>query len=85
MKNNKKKLSLTVKISIGLILGVLAGILLRKGLWWGCFFGIAVGGILVYNGVMAQPRMMLGLIAGLVLVAYYTLMGILCGVSRKKR
>lgn len=62
-----------------------AGILLRKNKWWGCLFGMAMGGILSYSGMTAKPTMMVGFIAGLILVAYYIAMGLVCAVSNKKQ
>ena len=59
---------------------ILAGLLLRKGKWWGCLLGIAMGGILLYNG----RNMMTAFVIGLVLVAYYAAMGLVCAASRKK-
>ena len=61
-------------------LPLLAGILLRKGNWWGCLFGIAMGGILLYTG----RNVMIAFIAGLVLVAYYIAMGLVCAASPKE-
>ena len=63
-----------------ILLPLLAGILLRKGNWWGCLFGIAMGGILLYTG----RNVMIAFIAGLVLVAYYIAMGLVCAVSPKE-
>ena len=61
-----------------------AGILLRKEKWWGCLFGMLMGGILLYNGITAQPQMMFGFVGGLVLAAYYAAMGLVCSISNKK-
>ena len=66
-------------------LPILAGIFLRKGKWWGCFFGIAMGALLVYNGMTSQPQMMVGFIAGLVMAAYYIVMGLTCTASLKNK
>ena len=63
-----------------ILLPLLAGILLRKGNWWGCLFGIAMGGILLYTG----RNMIIAFSAGLVLVAYYIAMGLTCAASRKE-
>lgn len=63
-----------------ILLPVAAGILLRRNKWWGCFFGIAMGGILLYTG----RNMMIAFVAGLVLAAYYIAMGIVCAASRKE-
>ena len=59
---------------------ILAGVLLRKGKWWGCLFGITMGGILLYTG----RNVMIAFIAGLVLVAYYIAMGLVCAASPKE-
>ena len=64
---------------------IFAGIFLRKGKWWGCFFGIAMGALLVYNGMTAQPQMMAGFIAGLILAVYYIAMGLTCAAAQKKK
>ena len=63
-------------------LPLLSGIFLRKGKWWGCFFGIAVGALLIYNGMTAQPRVFAGFVAGLIVTAYYAAMGLTCAVSQ---
>ena len=64
---------------------ILAGVLLRKGKWWGCLFGIAMGALLVCNSMTAQPQLMAGFVIGLVLVAYYAAMGLLCAADSKKK
>ena len=64
---------------------ILAGIVLRKGKWWGSFFGIAMGALLIYSGMTAQPQMMVGFIAGLILIAYYIVMGFICVASQKHK
>ena len=63
-----------------IILPILAGVFLRKDKWWGCFFGIAMGGLLLWSG----RNMMVAFIAGLVLAAYYIVMGLVCAASLKK-
>ena len=63
-----------------ILLPLLAGILLRKGKWWGCLFGITMGGILLYTG----RSMMIAFVAGLILVAYYIIMGLTCAASQKE-
>ena len=64
-------------------LPILAGVLMRKGKWWGCLFGVAMGGILIYNGMTAQPQIFTGFVIGLILAAYYAAMGLSCAASRK--
>ena len=68
-----------------ILLPIVAGILLRKGNWWGCLFGLAMGALLIYNGMAAQPQVFAGFVAGLILVAYYAAMGLICAVSHKKQ
>ena len=63
-----------------IILPILAGVFLRKDKWWGCFFGIAMGGLLLWSG----RDMMVAFIAGLVLAVYYIVMGLVCAASQKK-
>ena len=64
-------------VNIGL--PILAGVLLRKNKWWGCFFGAAMGAVLIFSG-MTVAR-----IAGIALAVYYIAMGIVCAVSNKKQ
>ena len=68
-----------------IIFPILAGVFLRKGKWWGCFFGIAMGVLLIYNGMTAQPQIMVGFVAGLILTAYYIAMGLTCVASQKHK
>ena len=67
-----------------IILPILAGILLRKNKWWGCLFGMAMGALLTYNGMTAEPQIIIGFVAGLILAAYYAAMGLICAASQKK-
>ena len=67
-----------------ILLPILAGALLRKGKWWGCLAGVAMGALLIYNGMTAQPQVFAGFVAGLVLAAYYAAMGLVCVASQKK-
>ena len=66
-------------------LPLLAGFFLRKDKWWGSFFGIAMGAMMLYKGITAQPQVIVGFIAGIVLTGYYILMGFVCAVSQKKK
>ena len=68
-----------------ILLPIAAGILLRKGKWWGCLPGMVMGGILLYNGMTADPQMILAFVMGLVLAAYYAAMGLVCAGSQKKK
>ena len=64
---------------------ILAGVLLRKGKWWGCLLGMAMGALLIYNGMTAQPQVFAGFVAGLILAAYYAAMGLVCAADKKKK
>lgn len=64
---------------VNICLPIAAGILLRKNKWWGCLFGAAMGAVLIFTG-MTVAR-----IAGIVLAAYYIIMGIVCAVSNQKQ
>lgn len=68
-----------------ILLPLLAGILLRKGNWWGCLFGIATGALLIVSGMTAQPQVFAGFVVGLILAAYYAAMGLACAASNKKQ
>ena len=63
---------------------ILAAFYLRKGKWWGCLFGIAMGAVLLYNGMTAEPQIFVGFVIGLVLIAYYLTMGLMCAAANKK-
>ena len=64
---------------VNICLPILAGILLRRNKWWGCLFGAAMGAVLIFSA------MTLARIAGIVLAAYYIVMGIVCAASNKKQ
>ena len=64
---------------VNICLPIAAGILLRKNKWWGCLFGVAMGAVLIFTG-MTVAR-----IAGIVLAAYYIIMGIICAASNQKQ
>ena len=67
-------------------LPVLAGILLRKGKWWGSFFGIAVGAVLLYMGSQHTGQVMdIEHPMGLAFLIYYTIMGFICRKSNKQK
>ena len=67
-----------------IIFSIFAGVFLRKGKWCGCFFGIAMGALLIYNGMTAEPQLFTGFVAGLILAAYYSAMGFVCAMPQKK-
>lgn len=58
---------------------ILAAVFLRKGKWWGCLFGIAMGAVLFYmsnqyNGQTIDIERPMGII----FIIYYFVMGLLC-------
>lgn len=61
-------------------LPVVAGVLLRKGKWWGCFFGIALGALLLFNSAAKAA-----VVIAVVLMVYYAVMGLVCALSQKKK
>ena len=66
-----------------ILLPIGAGVLLRKGKWWGCLLGMAMGALMIYNGMTARPQVFAGFVAGLILTAYYAAMGLVCASSNK--
>lgn len=61
-------------------LPVVAGVLLRKGKWWGCLFGIALGVLLLFNSAAK-----VAVVIAVVLMVYYAVMGLVCALSQKKK
>lgn len=57
-----------------------AGLLLRRGRWWGCLFGIAMGAVLLLKASGAA----VAIAAGILLAVYYAAMGILCAAAGRK-
>ena len=64
---------------VNICLPIAAGILLRKNKWWGSLFGAALGGVLIFTGMTAAR------IIGIILAAYYIIMGIICAASPKEQ
>ena len=64
---------------MNILLPIVAGILLRKGIWWGCLFGMAMGALLLFNGMTA-----VGIAVGAAAMVYYAVMGLVCRISQKK-
>ena len=62
---------------------IAAGMLLRKDKAWGCMFGVAMGALLIYNGMTADPQIFAGFVAGLIVAVYYVAMGLVCAASPK--
>ena len=61
-------------------LPVVAGVILRKGKWWGCLFGIAMGALLLFNSAAKAA-----VVIAVVLMVYYAVMGLVCALSQKKK
>ena len=67
-------------------LPILAGIFLRRGKWWGCFFGIAMGVVLLYMGSQHTGQVMdIERPMGLAFLIYYTIMGFICRKANKQK
>ena len=70
---------------IYIIFPLAAGILLRKGKWWGGLFGIVMGALLLYNCMTAENTVKATLIFGFLFMGYYALMSVLCAADHKKK
>ena len=58
---------------------ILAAVFLRKGKWWGCLFGMAMGAVLLYMGSRYSGQVLdIEKPLGTVFLIYYAVMGILC-------
>lgn len=69
---------------IYLLCPILAAVLLTRGKWWGCLFGIAMGAVMAYNTITATSQTIAVLAIGLICAVYYGIMGLLCRRSEKK-
>jgi len=58
------------------ILLILSGLLLSKNKWLGCFFGLIVGGILIYMGLQETGQIFKEYLIGFPLMIYYVVCGI---------
>ena len=58
------------------ILLILSGLLLCKNKWWGCFFGVIVGRILVYMGLKETGQIFKEYLIGFPLIIFYAVSGI---------
>jgi len=69
-----------------IILPILAGVLLRKGKWWGCLFGMTMGLLLLYMGSQANGQTIdIERPMGIGFLVYYAAMGLVCAASKKKQ
>ena len=62
-----------------------AGILLRKGKWWGGLFGVVMGLLLICGNLVGDGTISAVLIVGIVFVIYYAIMSILCAAEHKRK
>ena len=67
-----------------LLCPIVAAVLMTRGKWWGSLFGIAMGAVMVYASMTAQPQVIAVFVIGLVSAAYYCVMGLICAGSNKK-
>jgi hypothetical protein len=63
-----------VLVAIGSL--VVAGLLMSKEKWWGCFGGVAVGIVLIYMGLQETGQIIKEWPLGIILCVYY----IVCGI-----
>ncbi len=62
---------------------VIAGLLMSKGKWWGCFCGILVGILLIYMGLQETGQIIKEWPIGVVLCFYYVFCGMIIIGKRK--
>ena len=68
-----------VWVAIGSL--VIAGVLMSKGKWWGCFGGILVGILLIYMGLQETDQIIKEWPIGVILCLYY----VICGMYIMRR
>ena len=67
---------------IALVMLFVAGLLMKDNKWWGCFFGIAIGILLIYMGSRETGQIIKETPFGIIICIYY----ILCAsVSYRKK
>lgn len=58
---------------------ILAAVFLRKGRWWGCLFGIAMGAVLLYMGSQYIGQTIdIERPMGIAFIVYFIVMGLIC-------
>ena len=58
---------------------ILAAVFLRRGKWWGCLFGIAIGAALIYMGSQHTGQVLnIERPIGIIFAIYYAIMGLMC-------
>ena len=66
---------------IALVMLLVAGLLMKDNKWWGCFFGITIGILLIYMGKQETGQIIKEIPFGIIMCVYY----IICGkLSYKK-
>lgn len=65
-----------------ILMPVAAAVLLLAGQWWGGIFGMLLGGLMISAGLTAGNTGVM--ILGVVVFAYYMVMGILCLKDARK-
>ncbi len=63
-----------------LLLPIVGSVLLLKGNWWGCLFGVAMGLMLIYQDMndYTMQHIDVEIPLGIAFLAYYTFAGFLC-------
>ena len=69
---------------IYLLCPIAAAVLLTRGKWWGSLFGVAMGAVMAWSAMIAEPQVIAVFTIGLIAVAYYCVMGLVCAGSNKK-
>ena len=69
---------------IYLLCPIAAALLLTRGKWWGCLFGIAVAAVMAYIAITTASQSIAVLVIGFIVAVYYGVMGLLCVKSAKK-
>ena len=70
---------------VNICLPILAGVLLRKNKWWGSFFGIAMGLLLLYTNLQysGHQHVNMDMPLGIAFAVYYGAMGVWCALTKQ--
>ncbi len=77
-------LSFNTDVWLSLALLLIAGIILSIKQWWGCLFGIVVGALIIYSGTKEHGQVINEISVGIILCAYYAIMGYISYKSKIK-
>ena len=69
---------------IYLLCPIAAAVLLTRDKWWGSLFGVVMGAVMAWSAMTAEPQVIAVFTIGLIAVAYYCVMGLVCAGSNKK-